>query len=137
MAKSTRRRGYNAYLSRAKSKFGLTHSQARKMYRLQSAHAGEPINSRSIIEHPRLAARFAGESKKAARKAPQPVVSQKRIGGAAGTSGGTAPSKPVAAAIPKRIRTIRDWNDYYDRADAYEDLILNAGVDTGRGKGKR
>lgn len=109
------------------------------MYRLQSAHAGEPINSRSIIEHPRLAARFAGESKKAARQAhrSKPVVSQKRIGGAAGTSGGTAPSKPVAAAIPKRIRTIRDWNDYYERADAYEDLILNAGVDTGRGKGKR
>ena len=140
MAKSIRRRGYNAYLRRAKKRFGLTHTQARKMYRLQSAHAGEPINSASLDKHPRLASRFAAQAKTHTRSratSKKLSVSSKNQPGGARPGGTPAPSKRVETAAPKRIRSVREWEEYYDRADAYEDLILNAGVDTGRGKGKR
>ena len=143
MATSKGWRGYNAYLRKAKKKFGLSHSQARAMYRAQSAHAGEPINSRAIDVHPRIAKRFADIAKTPIRKRKSVtgMAGQSRTGTSAGAAG-IAPRKsggissPVAQKTSKRIRTIREWDDFYDQADAYEDLILNAGVDTGRAKGK-
>lgn len=137
MAKSVGRRGYNAYLRKAKRKFGITHTQARAMYRLQSAHAGEPINSRSIDIHPRLAKRFAASKPTRTKPKSKGSVQRGPKSGKEPAKGGGSVRGKGPEAPPKRPRTIRQWEQYYDDGDEYEDLILNAGVDTGRGKGKR
>jgi hypothetical protein len=133
MAQSkVQRRGYNAYLRKAKRKFGITHTQARKMYRLQREHAGEPINSRSIDRHPRLAKRFATAAAKPQRKkVSKRAVSRKEPVRVATGIGGERPKPAV-----KRARTIREWELWWELADSYEDIVVEAGVDTGRSKKK-
>jgi hypothetical protein len=136
MAKSTGRRGYNAYLRKAKKRFGVTHSQARKMYRLQSEKAGGPINSRELDKHPIVSKRIAIQASKPEKRASKHVV-QKREQGASRQRSAAAPSGGKQAAPARRVTTIRQWEQYYDEADEYEDLIVEAGVDTGKEKGKR
>jgi hypothetical protein len=139
LAKSTGRRGYNAYLRKAKRRFGITHAQARKMYKLQVIKAGGPVNSRELDKHPIVSKRLAAAASKPERRTPskkttKPTVSQPRKPGGTRPGGATASGKRGAEAAPKRATTIRQWEQYYDEADYYEDMTVEAGVDTGKGK---
>jgi hypothetical protein len=138
VAKSTGHRGYNAYLRKAKKRFGVTHTQARKMYRLQSEKVGGPINSRELDRHPIISKRISVQ----ASKPEKPTV--KRVGRKARDNQGASRKRSAPAsgggrqeAVKRRVTTIRQWEQYYDEADEYEDLIVEAGVDTGKRKGKR
>lgn len=138
MPKSIGRRGYNAYLRKAKKRFGITHAQARKMYRLQRDHGGEPINSRAIDLHPRLAKRFADAAIKPERKKRKLRAAGSGTQAALKSTGGPAtPSPGRPAAPPRRVRTVEEWERLYDDYGDTEHLVLNAGVDTGKGKGKK
>lgn len=138
MAKSTGRRGYNAYIRKAKKRFGITHTQARKMYRLQSEKVGGPINSRELDKHPIVSKRLAVEASKPVKKSTgKRSVPSTHKPGRARPSGAESPGQRRPEAPKKRARTIREWELWYDTAYEYEDLIVEAGVDTGRRKGRR
>jgi hypothetical protein len=130
--KSTARRGYNAYLRAAKRIFGVTHKEARAMYRLARARAGESVSSRELTKHPIVSKRIANVVRG--------ISERPRTGSRPGEPGNTAKTrsirgKPVpekAPAAPRRATTIRQWEEWYDFDDEYEDMTLEAGVDTGR-----
>ena len=109
------------------------------MYRLASIKAGGPVNSRELTKHPIVSKRFAAiASAPPAKTASKRSVSSKREPSGTRSGGSATPSKRGSQAPAKssrRATTIRQWEDWYDQADEYEDLILNAGVDTGK-KGK-
>lgn len=114
-------KSYNAYLSAAKSSYGLSHRQAQAMYRSHAERAGGPLNSRSLRDHPRIARQ---EAQRAA-EGPKRGISRGGAGeGAGGAGAGAGPGVGPGRVpqVPEEFEGIEDWmSDGYeaDEEDEY------------------
>ena len=91
------------------------------MYRSISAKTGTPTSA-YLKQHPILSKRYAVKIKPSLGRASSVAMKPK-----IGTS-----RTSVAHVIPTVIRSIDQWEEYYEEAEDYVDELYNAGVDTGK-----
>lgn len=101
-------KSYNAYLSAAKTSYGLSHRQAQQMYRNHTQRAGQGLRAKDLRDHPRIAAQEARRASQRPKTAIPP-------GGRPGQGRGGARAAGAGAGagrIPEEFDGIEDF--FYD-----------------------